>query len=265
MSLIGAKVLRKEDPNLITGQGQYVDDLAPAGCAFMAMVRSTEPHARIVAVDTSAARSMDGVLAVWTSADIAGLPARPSSLPGMDMPLITGDAARFVGDIVAVVVATDRYTAADAAEAVIVDYEPLPAVASLAQALAADAPMIHPVLQGNTVFFQDYTEDLSAEFAAAPRTASLSLVNNRCAPVPIEPNVVLADWGPAGLTVWAAFQAPRSTSHRRSSLPQRCRVRSAVRSSTPRLVASAWLRCSMVAPRNTKSTLPSTIPERSSR
>lgn len=208
MSLIGAKVLRKEDPNLITGQGQYVDDLQPAGCAFMAMVRSTEPHARIVAIDTSAAKAIDGVLAVWTHADIAALPARPSSLPGMDMPLITGDVARFVGDIVAVVVAADRYTAADAAEAIVVDYESLPAVASISQALAPDAPMIHPVLQGNTVFFQDYTEDLSAEFAAAPRTASLSLVNNRCAPAPIEPNVVLADWGPAGLTVWAAFQAP---------------------------------------------------------
>ena len=105
MSLIGARVLRKEDPNLITGQGRYVDDLQPAGCAFMAVVRSTEPHARISSIDASAAKAIPGVLAVWTGTDVAHLPARPSSLPGMDMPLIATDVARFVGDIVAVVVA----------------------------------------------------------------------------------------------------------------------------------------------------------------
>ena len=206
MSLIGARVLRKEDPNLITGRGQFVDDLAPAGMVVMVFVTSTEPHSRIVGIDTSEALALPGVLAVWTAADLDGLP--PLGLPGLGRPLLATDVVRFVGEPVAVVVAEDKYLAADAAGLVLVDYESLPAAASLTAALADGAPALHEVLGGNTVFEQPFDDDLAVEFAAAPHTASLHIVNNRCAAVPIEPNACLADWGPSGLTLWATFQAP---------------------------------------------------------
>ena len=217
MSLVGARVLRKEDPNLITGNGQYVDDLQPAGCTSMVFVRSTEAHAKIRSIDTAEALVLPGVLAVWTSANIAQLANCPGGLPGLDQPLLAKDVVRFVGEGVAVVVATDRYIAADAAELIVVDYEPLPAVASLSAAMAPGAVVLHEALGGNTVHFQDFENPLDDVFAAAPRTASLHIVNNRCAPTPIEPNVCLADWGRSGLTLWAAFQAPH---HLRNTIAQ---------------------------------------------
>jgi len=217
MSLVGARVLRKEDPNLITGNGQYVDDLQPAGCTSMVFVRSTEAHAKIRSIDTAEALALPGVLAVWTSANVAQLANCPGGLPGLDQPLLAKDIVRFVGEGVAVVVATDRYIAADAAELIIVDYEPLPAVASLSAAMAPGAVVLHEVLGGNTVHFQDFENPLDEAFAAAPRTASMHIVNNRCAPSPIEPNVCLADWGRSGLTLWAAFQAPH---HLRNTIAQ---------------------------------------------
>lgn len=207
MSLIGAKVLRKEDPNLITGRGQYVDDIRPDGCATMVFVPSTEAHARIVSIDTSAAKECPGVLAVWTAADVADLPPCPG-LPGLERPLLASDRVRFSGEPVAVIVAEDRYLAADAVEMVVVDYEPLPVAADITAALRPDAPVLFDALSGNVVFEQPWEDDLQAVFDSSPRTASLHLVNNRCAPTPIEPNVCLADWGPSGLTLWAAFQAP---------------------------------------------------------
>ena len=217
MSLVGARVLRKEDPNLITGNGQYVDDLQPVGCTSMVFVRSTEAHAKIRSIDTAEALALPGVLAVWTSANIAQLANCPGGLPGLDQPLLAKDVVRFVGEGVAVVVATDRYIAADAAELIVVDYEPLPAVASLSAAMAPGAVVLHEALGGNTVHFQDFENPLNEAFAAAPRTASLHVVNNRCAPSPIEPNVCLADWGRNGLTLWAAFQAPH---HLRNTIAQ---------------------------------------------
>jgi carbon-monoxide dehydrogenase large subunit len=214
MSLIGARVLRKEDPNLITGRGQYVDDLAPAGCTHMAFVRSTQAHARIVAIDASGARALPGVLEVWTADDVADLPPCPG-VPGLERPLLAKDKVRFVGEPVAVVVAEDAYTAADAVEAVVVDYEVLDAVASIAAATADGAPALFDPLGGNVVFEGPFSADVQADFDAAPHTASLHLVNNRCAPTPIEANVCLADWGVSGLTVWASFQAPH---HLRNTL-----------------------------------------------
>ncbi len=216
MSLIGAKVLRKEDPNLVTGRGSFVDDLRPDRCLTMAFVPSTEAHARVRSVDASEAAALPGVAAVWTAADVAHLPPCPG-LPGLERPLLASDVVRFVGEPVAVVVAEDRYLAADAVAAVVVDYEPLPAVVGVQAALAADAPALFPALGGNLVFEQPWESDLADVFAAAPRTASLHIVNNRCAPTPIEPNACLADWGPSGLTLWAAFQAPH---HLRNKLAE---------------------------------------------
>ncbi|MEY4223696.1 MAG: hypothetical protein RIS33_630, partial [Actinomycetota bacterium] len=125
MSLVGAKVLRKEDPRLLTGTGTYVDDLSPAQCAFASFVTSTEAHATIDAIDVRAALAIPGVLAVYTAADFTDYPDLPGGLPTLERPALARNTVRFVGEPVAVVVAEDRYIAADAVAAVNVSYTPL--------------------------------------------------------------------------------------------------------------------------------------------
>jgi aerobic carbon-monoxide dehydrogenase large subunit len=125
MSLVGARVLRKEDPKLLAGRGTFVDDLSPAGCAFATFVTSPHPHARILSIDVRTALAMPGVLGVWTAADFADYPDIPGGLPEFERPALAIDVVRFPGEPVAIVVAEDRYLAADAAAAVVVDYETL--------------------------------------------------------------------------------------------------------------------------------------------
>ncbi|MFZ9043042.1 MAG: xanthine dehydrogenase family protein molybdopterin-binding subunit, partial [Ilumatobacteraceae bacterium] len=126
MSLVGARVLRKEDPRLLTGTGQFVDDLAPSGCAFAEFVMSSEAHARIMSIDVRAALRIPGVVAVYTAEDFADYPDLPGGLPDLERPVLARNVVRFVGEPVAVVVAEDRYVAADAVQAVVVEYDPLP-------------------------------------------------------------------------------------------------------------------------------------------
>jgi carbon-monoxide dehydrogenase large subunit len=208
-SMIGASVVRKEDPALLTGQGRFVDDIQLPGMLHMAYVRSSQAHATVLAVDTKDAVGMPGVLGVWTAADLEGLP-HTRSLPGMERPCLAGDAVRFVGEPIAVVVATDRYRAADAAGAVVVDYEPLPVLATMEEALAEGAAPIVPGQASNVVMEVPLTgEDTAeAELAAAPHRTSLRIRNQRLAPVPIEPIGCVASWEPSGLTLWATVQAP---------------------------------------------------------
>lgn len=214
MTLVGTAVRRKEDPNLLTGRGRFTDDLAPAGCAFMTFVRSTEAHARVLGVDTAAAAAVPGVLAVYTSADFADLPKLPGLPPELGplhRPVLAEGTVRFVGEPVAIVVAEDRSIAADAVELVSVDYEPLPVLASIEASLGAmaapDGPRIFPDMATNVLpIIPEADRDPALD--AAPRRSALRLVNNRCAPVPLEPIVVLADWTPAGLVVHATVQAP---------------------------------------------------------
>jgi len=207
MSLIGARVRRKEDPALLTGRGLFLDDLNPTGCAFMTMVLSTEAHARILAIDVDEARQTPGVLAVWTAADVADLPLIPGP-PGLQRPLLASDEVRYLGEPVAVVVATDRYVASDAASTVVVEYDPLLVAATIAAATDPDAPTINPNLPSNVVFELPLGDEGVAELEAAPHRLSLHLSIPKCAPSPIETTGCLADWGPAGLTEWVSFQAP---------------------------------------------------------
>ena len=118
MSLVGARVLRKEDPNLLAGRGTFVDDLSPTGTAFATFVMSPHPHARITAIDLRAALATPGVVGVWTAADLGSYPDLPGGLADLERPTMASDVVRFVGEPVAVVVADDRYVAADAAAAV---------------------------------------------------------------------------------------------------------------------------------------------------
>ncbi len=208
-SMIGARVVRKEDPALLTGRGAYVDDIRLPGTVHMAFVRSYTAHARILSVDTSDARDRPGVLGVWTAADLAELP--PSrSVPGMERPCLATDTVRFVGEPVAVVVAEDRYAAADAAGAVVVEYDELPVLATIEAATAEGAAPILPGLPGNVVLEQQLSAtDAEAELAAAPHRSSIRLRNQRCAAVPIEPTGCIADWQATGvLTLYATVQAP---------------------------------------------------------
>ncbi|HVB42841.1 MAG TPA: xanthine dehydrogenase family protein molybdopterin-binding subunit [Streptosporangiaceae bacterium] len=207
-SLIGASVRRKEDPPLLTGRGRYVDDIRLPAMVTMAFVRGQVAHARITAIDTEAARQLPGVLGVWTAADLPGLPFT-RSVPGMERPCLATDTVRFVGEPVAVVVATDRYLAADAAELVSVDYEPLPVMATIGDALAPGATPIVPGQASNVVMEMPLSEDdAQVQIDAAPRRSSLRIVNQRLAPVPIEPIGCVADWTADGLTLWATLQAP---------------------------------------------------------
>lgn len=216
MSLVGAAVLRKEDPNLLTGRGTFTDDLHPSGTVYMALVRSPEAHARILAIDTTEAAGMSGVRGVWSLADLGDVPLLPG-VPGLQRAVLADGVVRFAGEPVAVVVADDRYLATDAAEAVSVDYEPLPPAASVEAALAEGAPVLHEAVGGNVVFGIPWPDDAEAELAAAPHRASIRLVNQRCAPVSMEAMVVLADASAEGMTVHVTFQAPH---HLRTKLAE---------------------------------------------
>ncbi|MGA1087669.1 MAG: xanthine dehydrogenase family protein molybdopterin-binding subunit, partial [Ilumatobacteraceae bacterium] len=208
MSLVGAKVLRKEDPRLLSGTGRFVDDLAPAGCAFAEFVMSSEAHARIVSIDVRRALAVEGVLAVYTAEDFAEFPDVPGGLPDLERPTLARNVVRFVGEPVAIVVAEDRYAAADGVQALEIEYEPLPVVATIGDATATDAALLHPAHGSNVATVVPMLEDLERELDRCDGRAHLHIVNQRCVAVPIEPMSCLADWGVDGLTVWATVQAP---------------------------------------------------------
>ena len=208
MSLVGARVLRKEDPNLLSGRGVFVDDLSPSGTVFATFVTSPHSHATIISIDVREALAMPGVLGVWTAADFTEFPDVPGGLPHFERPALATDTVRFVGEPVAVIVAEDRYLAADAAVTVVVEYEPLAAVISIDAAVAPGAPVIHKHHRSNAITTVPMLDDGERELQKSAGRAHLRIVNQRCAAAPIEPIAVLANWQPAGLTVWATFQAP---------------------------------------------------------
>ena len=208
MSLVGAKVLRKEDPRLLSGTGTFVDDLSPAQCAFASFVTSSEAHATIDAIDVRAALAIPGVLAVYTAADFTDYPDLPGGLPTLERPALARNTVRFVGEPVAVVVAEDRYIAADAVAAVNVSYTPLRVMTTIEDATDGDSVPLFPRHGSNVITIVPTMDDLEKELTKCHGRASLHIVNQRCAAVPIEAMAVLADWKPDGLTVWATFQAP---------------------------------------------------------
>jgi aerobic carbon-monoxide dehydrogenase large subunit len=210
-SILGSTVRRREDPRLLTGRGRYVDDLEPGGGLHAAFARSPIAHARLAAVDTSPALAVPGVVGAWTAGDL-GLPARLAAAivpEAFARPPLAEDRVRFVGEAVAVVVAESRAAAADGAEAVVADYDPLPAVATTARAAADEAPLLFPEAGSNLAFEVVYgcEEDVldGAEVVVRAR-----FVNQRLAAVPLEPDAVLAapDADTGGLGVWASTQSP---------------------------------------------------------
>jgi carbon-monoxide dehydrogenase large subunit len=217
---IGSRMLRKEDPPLVTGQGRYIDNLVLPGMRWVAIVRSPLAHARITRVDVSAALQLPGVTAAYSGADLASewaaaLPCAWPVAPETKIPNhwpVAKDKARLVGDPVAVVVADTREHAVDAAEAVDVDYEPLPAVTSIEQALAEGAPVIHEEL-GDNLCFKDLkiaNGDVDRVFAEAPVTVKQRYYHPRLIPNAIEPRGVIAQPVPitGEMTMWSSTQIP---------------------------------------------------------
>jgi carbon-monoxide dehydrogenase large subunit len=210
-SILGNAVLRKEDPGILTGATQYYDDLAVAGLLHVAFVRSTVAHARLDGIDTAEAKAMPGVVAVFTAADL-DVPDQHGFVmlpPTMNRPPLARDRVRFVGDIVAMVVAETKAQAVDAAEAVVVDYDPLPAVADAEAALEPDAPVIHEA-QGSNVANAMGTGPVEGVLDDADVVVSQRIVNQRLAAAPMEPNgiVVVPGEPEGGATVTVASQGP---------------------------------------------------------
>ena len=158
--IFGSGIRRREDPRLITGSAIYTDDLTLPRMVYAAMLRSPHAHARIKKVDTSKAKAAKGVLAVFTGGDTEGaLKPMPCAwlIPNSDLkvgvyPLIATEVVRYVGDIVAVVVAESSHQAYDALELVAVDYEPLPSVTDPEKATEPGAPQVHPDIPNNQAF-----------------------------------------------------------------------------------------------------------------
>lgn len=221
--MMGARVRRKEDPRLITGSSTYVDDVQPHGLGYVAILRSVYAHATIARVDTAAAATHPGVIAVYTGAefrDMAGpMPhggegaGLPHDMAPIATPILAHDRVRHVGEPVAVVVATDRYGARDALEKIEVDYEPLETVVNLESAVAPAAPQLYDEVPGNVAFtWRCEHGDPAGAFAAAEVTLRQRMVNQRLAGIPMEPRGVLAqpDALSGGLTVTTSTQNPHT-------------------------------------------------------
>jgi carbon-monoxide dehydrogenase large subunit len=208
-SILGNTVLRREDPSLLKGSDRYYDDMVVAGIGSVHVVRSPYAHANLGSIDTSEAAGMPGVVGVWTAADLElapflGFPLFP---PVFSRPPLATGKVRFVGDIVAAVVADSREQAADAAEAVVVDYDPLPAVTDIEAALAPDAPVLFDDHGSNLVFETAIGGD-DDPLDGADRVVELRIVSQRLAGVPMEPNGCVAIPEGDDLTIWLPSQNP---------------------------------------------------------
>jgi carbon-monoxide dehydrogenase large subunit len=205
---VGQPVRRKEDDTLVRGKGKYTDDFNLPGQAYAWIVRSSHAHGIIRGIDTSAAKTMPGVLGVWTGADLAaanynpftcGLPLKNrdgSPLLQTNRRALMNDKVRFVGDPIAFVVAETLAQARDAAEAVALDIDPLPAVTNAAEAVKPGAPQLYDHIPHNVALDFHYgdTARIDAAFGSAAHVTKLDVINNRVAVVSMEPRVALAHY-----------------------------------------------------------------------
>jgi aerobic carbon-monoxide dehydrogenase large subunit len=226
MSILGTRVVRIEDPRLLTAGGTYVEDVRVPellGAARVTFVRSPHAHALITGVDASAALAAPGVVAVLTYQDINDIPPPPpppegGPPPGSEAaplpmggvwqePLLAVDRVRFVGEPVAIVLTDDTYQGEDAAELVSVDYEPLPVVVDPADALAGQTQLF-PDAASNVVVTIGKPADDTA-FDGCDVVVERDIVNQRVAPVPMEGRATAASWEDGKLTVWVSTQNPQ--------------------------------------------------------
>ncbi|MFC7382584.1 xanthine dehydrogenase family protein molybdopterin-binding subunit [Sphaerisporangium rhizosphaerae] len=211
---VGAARRRKEDARLVTGRTQWTDNIQLPGMLHVAFLRSPMAHARITGVDTSAARSMPGVIAAFSGRDFAGEQGTlPCAWPVTedivipDHPPMAVDEVRYAGEAVACVVATDRYKASDALEAIEIDYEPLPPVLDMTEALKDGGPKVHEA--GNRAYTWKYAEgDIDAAFRDAPVVIERTFVQQRLIPTAMEPRAVVAQTDGDHFTLHSATQIP---------------------------------------------------------
>ena len=215
--IFSSGIRRREDPRLITGTASYTDDIQLHGMAHAAILRSPHAHARIKSIDTSAAAEADGVVAVFTGADIdfAPIPCAwhvpDSDIKLVDHPAIASEVVRYQGDAVAVVVADCRYAAEDALELIDVDYEPLPVVMEPDKAMEDGAPQLHEDAPNNQAFHWVMAGgDVDAAFDAAEVVVKERILHQRLIPNAMEPRSAVAQWTQASgeLTLWSTTQNP---------------------------------------------------------
>jgi carbon-monoxide dehydrogenase large subunit len=212
---LGKARTRKEDARLVTGQTTWTDNLVLPGMLHMAFVRSPYAHAKITSVDVSAAKSLPGVVAAFSGADFAeeqgslpcGWPVTPDIVIPHHPPMAT-DEVRYVGEAVAVVVARDRYAAADALASVDVSYEPLEPVLDIRTALDEGAPKVHETGNLSYDFVFPTSGDIDAAFSGAGVVLEREYRQQRLIPCAMEPRAVVASWVGDEVTLWSATQIP---------------------------------------------------------
>lgn len=219
-SILGAAVKRVEDPRLITGAGRYLDDIETDGAVWMVPVRSNVAHGLLNGVDTEDASNSPGVIAVYTAADLEMAPM-PLGAPGLDQctrrPAIASERVRFVGDIVAAVVAERHRAAVDAAELVWAEIDPLPPVSTPLAGIEEDAPLLFPELGTNVIY--DRGEPVEDVLADAEVVVEVTVGNQRIAAIPLETNgAVAVPTDDGGLTVWAGTQSAHGLKRSLSSV-----------------------------------------------
>ena len=213
----GRAMKRVEDPRLIQGKATYVDDVKLPGVLHAEFVRSPHAHAKILSINTDAAKNLAGVVGVFTGADVndkVGPVPCASPLPGgkaISHTVLAGSRVYFVGHPVAVVVAETRTIARDALDLVEVDYEPLPAVVDPEKALEEGSPLTHPELGTNVAFTWNLSAgDVGSVFKDADKVIKIRMVHPRLTPMAIEPRGCAASWhaGESSLTLWTSTQIP---------------------------------------------------------
>src|ERR1700676_3797969 len=221
---IGASVVRKEDRRFITGKGRYVDDIKLQGMTHAHFVRSPHAHAKVKSIDSSAAMKMPGVVGVLTGQQIVddkvgnlicgwamtsreGTPMKRGAWPAR-----ARETVRFAGQAVAVVIAETKNQAKDAAEAVVVNYEELPAAADIRAAIKPGAPQLHPEAPGNVIYDWTIGDEAATEaaFKSAANVISLDITNNRLVPNAMEPRAAIAEYNDAEehFTLYTTSQNP---------------------------------------------------------
>src|SRR6476620_6039127 len=209
---IGRPMRRLEDERLITGRGRYAGDIKLDGTLHLALSRSPLPHARIRAIDSSAAKTMPGVVAIWTASDLPEVAPGlsdfgPTGIVQRGRPILTTDEVNYVGEAYAVVVAETEYQARDAAEAIAGELDPLPGVGDVLTATADGAPKVHSDMESNVAHSSSTSYgDINGAFAADSVTAKIRLTTARVAGAAMEPRAVTASYEDGALKVWTSTQ-----------------------------------------------------------
>ena len=251
----GREVRRIEDAGLVAGAGRFSDDVAAPSQAHLRFLRSPHAHTHIVSIDAARALAMPGVIAVLTGADlvkagvkplpIAPIFKRPDGAPGATplRPALAHEAVRFIGETVAALIAETRDQANDALDAIEVEYEELPVVTGVEEAVAEGAPLVWPEASGNIAAQMRHGDAAATEaaFAKAAHVVSLDLVNQRLAPTPLEPRSTLASYDAASdrLTLRLSSQMPSGAATRSATRCSASPHRKCASSSTMWAAASA--------------------------